>query len=131
MVVSCTLHLALRTLETNREITKLTDQSKRETWRINLDRIYKLKDAKHTWSSVRSLSALESYINGNYLLYRGRLYVSDRVKVSAFSQDFANISAAKVIMRSRRTAKRHQIEAAFTTGEHQQTCSQLNLDLGI
>ena len=82
-------------LKTNREITRLTEESKRATWHRLLDRISKSKDAKEVWSTVRSLSGREIHTTGKSLLYRGRVYASDRAKASAFIQEYAMISSRK------------------------------------
>ena len=123
-------------LETNRVITRLTVESKRAPSHWHLDRIFKPKDAKQSWSTVRSLSGKESHTTGKSLLYRGRVYASFRSKASAFIQDYSEIGCLKndrdsrkavmdlrCITRSTRTTPWLQIEETFTSGELQQTLS--------
>ena len=89
-------------------------------------------------STVRSLSGKESHTTGKYLLYKGRMYVSDRAKASTFVQEYAKISgrksdkdSRKVVMglrcpkRSTLTTQSQQIEEVFTLGELQQALSHL------
>ena len=82
-------------IETSREMTRLTEECKRATWHRHFDWISKSKDAKHAWSTVRSLTGRESHTTGRSLLYRGRVYASDHAKASAFGQENAKISGRK------------------------------------
>ena len=124
-------------LETNHEITRLAEESKRATWRRHLDRISKSKVAKQAWSTVCSFYGRESHTTGKSLLYKGRVYASDRAKAFAFVQEYAKISGGKsdkdsrkVVMglqcpkRSTHTTTKHQIEEAITHGELRQSLSQ-------
>ena len=58
-------------LETNRKITRLKEESNRATWHRQLHRNSKSKDAKQSWSTVRSLSGKESCITGKSPLNKG------------------------------------------------------------
>ena len=114
-------------LETNRKITRLKEESKRTIWHKHLVRTSKSKVAKQALSTVRSLSVKESRTTGKSILYRGRVYASNRSEVSTYVQEYAEISgrksdkdSRKAIMdllcptRSTRTTPRQQIEEAFT-----------------
>ena len=107
-------------------------ESKWATWHSLMVRISKSKDAKQAWSTVHSLSNRESHATVKSLLYRGRVYASDRSKTSAFDQEYTKISGYKSDMdsrkavmdlrcltRSTRTTPRQQIN------ELQQALSQL------
>ena len=82
-------------LETNREIIRHTEESKRASWHRHLDMISISKDAKQAWSTVCSLSGRQSHTTGESLLYKGREYVSYRAKASAFARENAKISGRK------------------------------------
>ena len=83
--------------ETNRQITRLTELSMLATWHRHFDGISISKDAKKTLSAVSSLSVKESRKTGLWLLYRSRVYASDRAKASAFIQVDAENSVGKEI----------------------------------
>ena len=71
-------------LETNREITKLIEES---------------KYAKLTWLTLRFLSGNESCTTGMSLLYRGRVYASHRARPQLSSKT-KRISLVAKVMRT-------------------------------
>ena len=72
-------------LETNSEITRLTEESKQATWHRHLDRISKSNNA----------NGRETHTTGKSLLYKRRVYASDRAKASADVQVYAKINGRK------------------------------------
>ena len=111
------------------------------TWHRHLDRIFKLKEAKQAWFTVRYLSRKESRTIGIPLLYIGKVHNSDCAKASAFIQQNSEISGRKSVKDSRRVVMdlrcltrstlstlRQQIKEALTPGELQQALSLFKVD---
>ena len=88
------------------------------------------KDAKKAWAVVKSLNGSARAQDGKTLVYKGREYVSDKEKASAFIQEYATISGRKSDRSSRRAVRelrssvrrllgspRQELEQAFTPEE--------------
>ena len=63
------------------------------------------KDAKKAWAVVKSLNGSARAQDGKTLVYKGREYVSDKAKASAFIQEYATISGRKSNRSSRRAVR--------------------------
>ena len=88
------------------------------------------KDAKKVWAVVKSLNGSVRAQDRKNLVYKGREYVSDKAKASAFIQEYATVSGRKSDWSSRRAVRElrsgvrrllgspHQeLEQAFTPEE--------------
>ena len=88
------------------------------------------KDAKKAWAVVKSLNGSARAQDGKTLVYKGREYVSDKAKASAFIQEYATVSGRKSDRSSRRAVRelrsgvcrllgspRQELEQAFTPEE--------------
>ena len=88
------------------------------------------KDAKKAWAVVKSLNWSARAQGGKTLVYKGREYVSDKAKSSAFIQEYATVSGWKSDRSSRRVVRelrtgvrrllgspRQELELAFTPEE--------------
>ena len=113
-----------------REVLEKTQEAKRNTWRAHLKEVTRTKDAKKSWAVVKSLNGSARAQDGKTLVYKGREYVSDKAKASAFIQEFATVSGRKSDRSSRRAARqlrsgvrrllgspRQELEQAFTPEE--------------
>ena len=82
-----------------------TQEAKRNTWRAHLEEVTHTKDAKKTWAVVKSLNGSARAQDGKNLVYKGREYVSDKAKASAFIQEYATASGRKSDRSSRRAVQ--------------------------
>ena len=107
-----------------------TQEAKRNTWRAHLKEVTRTKDAKKDWAVVKSLNGSARAQDGKTLVYKGREYVSDKAKASAFIQEYATVSGRKSDRLSRRAVRelrggvrrllgspRQELEQAFTPEE--------------
>ena len=114
----------------SREVLQKTLEAKRNTWRAHLEEVTRTKDAKKAWSVVKSLNGSARAQDGKTLVYKGREYVSDKAKASAFIQEYATVSGRKSDRSSRRAVRelrsgvrrllgspRQELEQAFTPEE--------------
>ena len=85
-----------------REVLEKSQETKRNTWRAHLEEVTRTKDAKKAWAVVKSLNGSARAQDGKTLVYKGREYVSDKAKASAFIQEHATVSGRKSDRSSRR-----------------------------
>ena len=78
-----------------REVLDKTQEAKRNTWRAHLEEVTRTKDAKKAWAVVKSLNGSARAQDAKILVYKGREYVSDKAKASAFIQEHATVSGRK------------------------------------
>ena len=88
-----------------REVLEKTHEAKRNTWRAHLEEVTRTKDAKKAWAVVKSQNGLARVQDGKILVYKGRDYVSDKAKASAFIQEYATVSGRKSDRSSRRAVR--------------------------
>ena len=88
-----------------REVFEKTQEAKRDTWRAHLEEVTRTKDAKKAWAVVKSLNGSARAQDGKTLVYKGREYVSDKAKASAFIQEYATVSGRKRDRSSRRAVR--------------------------
>ena len=113
-----------------REVLEKTQEDKRNTWRAHLEVVTRTKDVKKAWAVVKSLNGSARAQDGKTIVYKGREYVSDKAKASAFIQEFASVSGRKSDRSSRRAVRelrsgvrrllgspRQELEQAFTPEE--------------
>ena len=113
-----------------REVLEKTQEAKRNTWRAHLEEVTRTKDAKKVWAVVKSLNGSARALDGKTLVYKGREYVIDKAKASAFIQGYATVSGRKSDRSSRRAVRelrsgvrrllgspRQELEQAFTPEE--------------
>ena len=74
-----------------REVLEKTQEAKRNTWRAHLEEVTRTKDAKKAWAVVKSLNGSARAQDGQALLYKGREYVSDKAKASAFIKNMLSV----------------------------------------
>ena len=78
-----------------REVLEKTQEAKRNTWRAHLEEVTRTKDAKKAWAVMKSLNASARAQDGKTQVYKGREYVSDKAKASAFIQEYTTVSGRK------------------------------------
>ena len=113
-----------------REVLEKTQEVKRNTWRAHLEEVTRTKDAKKAWAVVKSLNGSARAQDGKTVVYKGREYVSDKAKASAFIQEYATVSGRKSDRLSRRAVRelrsgvrrllgspRQELEQAYTPEE--------------
>ena len=113
-----------------REVLEKTQEDKRNTWRAHLEEVTRTKDAMKAWAVVKSLNGSARAQDWKTLVYKGREYVSDKAKASAFIQEYATVSGRKSDRSSRRAVRelrsgvrrllgspRQELEQAFTPEE--------------
>ena len=88
-----------------REVLEKTQEAKRSTWRAHLEEVTRTKDAKKAWAVVKSQCGSARAQDGKALVYKGREYVSDKAKASAFIQEYATVSGRKSDRWSRRAVR--------------------------
>ena len=88
-----------------REVLEKTQEAKRNTWRAHLEEVTRTKDAKKAWAVVKSLNGSAWAQDGKTLVYKGREYVSDKAKASAFIQEYATVSGRKSDRSSQRAVR--------------------------
>ena len=88
-----------------REVLEKTQEAKRNTWRAHLEEVTRTKDAKKDWAVVKSLNGLARAQDGKTLVYKGREYVNDKAKASAFIQEYSTVSGRKSDRSSRRAVR--------------------------
>ena len=88
-----------------REVLEKTQEAKRNTWRAHLEEVTRTKDANKAWVVVKSLNGSARAQDGKTLVYKGREYVSDKEKASAFIQEYATVSGRKSDRSSRRAVQ--------------------------
>ena len=111
-----------------REVLEKTQEAKRNTW--HLEEVTSTNEAKKTWAVVESLNGSALALDVKTLVYKGREYVSDKTKASAFIQEYATVSGRKSDRSSRRAvgelrsgvrrllgSPRQEFEQAFTPEE--------------
>ena len=67
------------------------------------------KDAKKSLAVVKSLSGSAQAQDGKTLVYKGREYVSDKAKTSAFIQEYATVSGRKSDRSGRRLYENSEV----------------------
>ena len=77
------------------EVPVKTQEAKRNIWRAHLEEVTRTKDAKKAWAVVKSLNWSARAQDGKTLVCKGREYVSDKAKASAFIQEYATVSGRK------------------------------------
>ena len=82
-----------------------TQETKRNTWRAHLEEVTHTKDAKKAYAVVKSLNESARAQDGKTLVFKGREYVSDKAKASAFIQEYATVSGRKSDRSSRRAVR--------------------------
>ena len=113
-----------------REALEKTQEAKRNTWRAHLEKVTRTKGAKKAWAVVKSLNGSARAQDWKTLVYKGREYVSDKAKASAFIQEYATVSGRKSDRTSRRAVRelrsgvrrllgspRQELEQAFNPDE--------------
>ena len=113
-----------------RQVLEKTQEAKRSNWRAHIEEVTRTKDAKKAWAVVKSLNGSAQAQDGKTLVYKGREYVSDKAKASAFIQEYATVSGRKRDRSSRRAVRelrsgvrrllgspRQELEQAFTPEE--------------
>ena len=85
-----------------REVLEKTQEAKRNTWRAHLEEVTHAIYAKKVWAIVKSLSGSALAQDWKTLVYKGREYVSDKAKASAFIQEYATVRGRKSDRSSRR-----------------------------
>ena len=113
-----------------REVLEKTQEAKRNTWRALLEEVNRTKDAKKAYAVVKSLNGSARAKDGKTIVYKGREYVSDKAKASAFIQEYATVSGRKSDRSSRRAVRelrsgvrrllgspRQELEQAFAPDE--------------
>ena len=88
-----------------REVLEKTQEAKRNTWRAHHEELTRTKDVKKAWAVVKSLNGSTRAQDGKTLVYKGREYVSDKAKSSAFIQEYATVSGRKGDRSSRRAVR--------------------------
>ena len=88
-----------------REVLEKTQEAKRYTWRAHLVEMTRTKDAKKAWAVVKSLNGSARAQDWKTLVYKGREYVSDKAKASAFIQEYITVSGRKSDRSSRRAVR--------------------------
>ena len=88
-----------------REVLEKTQEAKRNTWRAHLEEVTNTEDAKKALAVVKSLNGSAQAQDGKTLVYKGREYVSDKAKASAFIQEYATVSGRKSDRSSRRAVR--------------------------
>ena len=61
-----------------------TQEARRNTRRAHLEEVIRTNDAKKAWAVVKSLNGSARAQDGKTLVYKGREYLSDMAKASAF-----------------------------------------------
>ena len=102
----------------------------RSIWQAHLEEVTRTKDAKKTWAVVKSLNGSSRAQDGKTPVHKGREYVSDKAKASAFIQEYATLSRRNSDRSSRRAVRelrcgvrrllgytRQELEQAFTLEE--------------
>ena len=90
-----------------REVQEKTQEARRRLWRAHLEEVTRTKDAKKAWAVVKSQNGSARAQDGKTLECKGREYVSDKAKASAFIQENATVNGRKS-NRSRRRAVRER-----------------------
>ena len=88
-----------------REVLEKTQEANRNTWRAHLEEVTHTKDAKKAWAVVKSLNGSMRVQDGKTLVCKGREYVSDKAKASAFIQEYATVIGRKNDRSSRRAVR--------------------------
>ena len=88
-----------------REMLEKTQEAKRSTWRAHLEEVTHTKNAKKAWAVVNCLNGSARAQDGKTLVYKGREYVSDKAKASAFIQEYSTVSGQKSDRSSRRAVR--------------------------
>ena len=107
-----------------REVLKKTQEAKRNTWRAHLEEVTHTKDAKKAWAVVKSLNGPARAQDGKTLVYKGREYVSDKAKASAFIQEYATVSGQKSDRSSRRAVRELRSDVRRLLGSPRQELEQ-------
>ena len=113
-----------------REVLDKTQEAMRSTWWAHFEEVTRTKDAKKAWAVVKNLYGSARAQDGKTLVYKGREYVSDKAKASAFIQEYATVSRRMSDRSSRRAVRelrsgvrrllsspRQELEQAFTPEE--------------
>ena len=87
-----------------REVLEKTQEAKRSTWLAHLEET-RTKDAKKAWADVKNLNGSARAQDGKTLVYKGREYVRDKAKASAFIKEYATVSGRKSDRSSRRAVR--------------------------
>ena len=107
-----------------REVLEKTQEAKRNTWRAHLEEVTRTKDAKKAWAVVKSLNWSARTQDGKTLVRKGREYVSDKAKASAFIQEYATVSGLKSDRSSRRAVRDLRSDVRRLLGSPRQELEQ-------
>ena len=88
-----------------REVLEKIQEAKCNIWRAHLKEVTRTKDVKKAWAVVNSLNGSARAQDGKTLVYKGREYMSDKAKASAFIQEYATVSGWKSDRSSRRAVR--------------------------
>ena len=107
-----------------REVLEKIQEANRNTWRAHLEEVTRTKDAKKVWAVVKSLIGSARAKDWKTLVYKGREYVSDKAKASAFIQECATVSGRKSDRSSRRAVRELRSSVRRLFGSPQQELEQ-------
>ena len=107
-----------------REVLEKTQEAKRNTWQAHLEEVTRTKDAKKAWAVVKSLNWSARAQDWKTLAYKGREYVSDKAKASAFIQEYTTVSGRKSDRSSRRAVRELRSGVRRLLGSHRQELEQ-------
>ena len=82
------------------------------------------KDAKKAWAAVKSLNGSARAQDWKILVYKGRVYESDKAKASTFMQECATVSGRKSDRSSRRAVRELQSGVRRQLGSPHQEIEQ-------
>ena len=91
-----------------RELSEMTLEAQRRTWRKNLESIKESKDTGKAWRVVKGLGAAGGGGRRQALVYKGRRCPTAKSKANAFVQEYAEVSGKK----SNKETRREEVELA-------------------
>ena len=91
-----------------RELSEMTLEAQRRTWRKNLESIKESKDTGKAWRVVKGLGATGGGGRRQALVYKGRRCPTAKSKANAFVQEYAEVSGKK----SNKETRREEVELA-------------------
>ena len=101
-----------------------TKGAKRSTWRLHLEEVTRTKDAKKARVVVKSLNGSARAHDVNTLVYKVRVYASDKAKASAFIRGYATVNGRMSDLSSRRAVRELQIGVRRLLDSPQQELEQ-------
>ena len=107
-----------------REVLEKTQEAMHNTWRAHLEEVTRTKDAKKAWAVVKSLNGSARAQDGQTIVYKGREYVSDKAKASAYIQEYATVNGRKSDRSSRRAVRELQSGVRRLLGSNRQELEQ-------